>query len=340
MLVPSDYHATLAQLKERISVAQYKSLSAVNQELIHMYLDFGRVISERVKDGWGSSIVDTLSRDLQAEYPGVKGLSPRNLRRMKLIFEEISNNEFWTQLVAKIPWGHTNLIFQKVKDPDQRIFYLQACVERGWSRGVLEEEIKFDSYNNRTQFQNNFPVALEESNLSTYRLEFKDEYNLSFLNLEDKHTERQLENALVNNITKTLGQFGHDFAFMGRQFRLELDDKEYFIDLLFYHRKLKCMIALELKASEFKPEHSQQLNWYLHLLDKTVKYPEDNPSIGILLCKNKSKLTVEYALELVNKPMGVATYHYRDLPKDIAQYLPNEDDFNRIMRAEDREENE
>src|SRR5690606_25421707 len=212
--------------------------------------------------------------------------------------------------------------------------------QRGWSRGVLEEEIRFDSYNKRTQFQNNFSLTLDEANLSAYRLEFKDEYNLSFLGLEDTHTERQLENALISNITRTLGQFGHNFAFMGRQFRLELDDKEYFVDLLFYHRKLKCMIALELKANEFKPEHSQQLNWYLHLLDKTVKYPEDNPSIGILLCKSKSKLTVEYALELVNKPMGVATYHYKDLPKDIAQYLPNEEDFNRIVGGEVSNEND
>lgn len=331
MLIPSDYHTTLTKLKERVAIAQYRSLSSVNQELISMYLDFGNILSERVKGGWGLSIVDTLSKDLQAEYPGVKGLSPRNLRRMKLIFEETESNEFWTQAVSKIPWGHTNLIFQKVKDADKRTFYLRTCAERGWSRSALEEEIRFDSYSRRTQFQNNFSIALKETDISAYRLEFKDEYNLSFLGLEDTHTERQLENALIENITKTLGQFGNNFAFMGRQFRLELDEKEYFIDLLFYHRKLKCMIALELKACEFKPEHSQQLNWYLHLLDKTVKYPEDNPSIGILLCKSKSKLTVEYALELVNKPMGIATYHYRDLPKDIARYLPDEDDFNRII---------
>lgn len=331
MLIPSDYQSTFAKLKERIAVAQYKSLSAVNTELILMYLDFGSILSEKVKGGWGLNVVDTLSKDLQAEYPGAKGLSARNLRRMRLIYEETAGNEIWPQLVAKIPWGHTSLIFEKVKDADQRTFYLQTSAERGWSRSVLEEEIRFDSYTKRASFQNNFPIALSQKDISSYRLEFKDEYNLSFLGLEDTHTERQLENALIENITKTLGQFGHNFAFMGRQFRLELDDKEYFVDLLFYHRKLRCMIALELKATEFKPEHSQQLNWYLHLLDKTVKYPEDNPSIGILLCKSKSKLTVEYALELVNNPIGVSTYHYRQLPKEIAQYLPTEDDFNRII---------
>lgn len=167
--------------------------------------------------------------------------------------------------------------------------------------------------------------------MAKYSIQFKDEYDLSFLNLPYHHTERQLENAIVGNITQMLGQFGADFAFMGQQFRLELDNKEYFIDLLFYHRKLKSMVAIELKIDEFKPEYSQQLNWYLHLLDKTVRYPEDNASIGILLCKSKSEITVEYALEIVNKPMGVATYSYADLPKDIALNLPNEEQFKRIF---------
>lgn len=165
-------------------------------------------------------------------------------------------------------------------------------------------------------------------------MQFKDEYDLSFLNLSDHYNEKQMENAIVKNITKMLGQFGVDFAFMGQQFRLELDDKEYFIDLLFYNRKLKSMIAIELKINEFKPEYTQQLNWYLHLLDKKVKYPEDNPSIGILLCKSKSEIIVEYALEIVSKPMGVATYSYSELPENIAESLPNEDEFKRIFGYE------
>jgi len=233
--------------------------------------------------------------------------------------------------VAKIPWGHTSLIFSKLKKSEQITFYLQKTIERGWSRSILEEEIKFDAYQKHLDFQSNFQKTIEPDKLAAYRLEFKDEYNLSFLDLEDIHTERQLENALVQNITKTLGRFGSDFSFMGQQFRLELDEKEYFVDLLFYHRRLKCMIAIELKAIEFKPEHSQQLNWYLHLLDKTVKYTDDNSSIGILLCKSKNNLTVEYALELATKPIGVSTYHYNELPQTIAKYLPSEEDFNNII---------
>lgn len=332
--LPIDYQKTLLELKERINKARYKSLVAANSEVIFMYLDIGKVVSEKLKTGWGKSVIDNLSKDLQAEYVGLKGFSPRSLRRMKLIFEETFNNEIWTQLVTKLPWSHTNLIFSKLKDKEQRTFYLQKSIEKGWNRGVLEEEIKFDAYTKHLNFQSNFPKTIDEKSLINYRLEFKDEYDLSFLELESTHTERQLENALVNNILKTLGKFGSDFAFMGRQFRLELDEKEYFIDLLFYHRRLKCMVAIELKTSEFKPEHSYQLNWYLHLLDKTVKYEDDKPSIGILLCKTKSKLTVEYALELVNHPIGVSTYSYSQLPKNIAKYLPNESDLSEILSNE------
>lgn len=332
--IPVNYHQTFIEIKERVNKARYQSLKAVNTELIQLYLEIGNLISNRVKDGWGDAVVDKLSLDLQNEYPGVKGFSPRNIRRMRLIHETITGNLIWTQAVSKLPWGHTNVIFAKIKQAEQITFYLQKCIERGWSRSVLEEEIRFDAFTKAQTFQNNFPKTIENNKLIDYRLEFRDEYDLSFLELEDTHSERELENALVSNITKTLGRFGADFAFMGRQFRLELDDKEYFVDLLFYHRKLKCMIAIELKATEFKPEHSQQLSWYLHLLDKSIKYPDDNPSIGILLCKNKSKITVEYALELVNRPMGVASYTYTQLPADIAKYLPNEAELTQILENE------
>jgi len=203
--LPIDYDKTLLELKQKINKAKYESLKAVNKELILMYLEIGRIISERVKNGWGNSIVDKLSIDIQAEYIGLKGFSPRNLRRMKLIFEETSSNQIWTQLVAKLPWGHTNIIFQKVKDSEQRTFYLQKCIERGWSRSILEEEIRFNAYSKHINFQNNFPNTIEDNSLIEYRLEFKDEYDLSFLELEDTHSERQLENAIVDNIIRTLG---------------------------------------------------------------------------------------------------------------------------------------
>jgi len=337
--IPDNYLQTLAELKQRINSARYKSLVAVNTEMILAYIDIGKTISEQVKNGWGKSVIEQLAKDLQAEYNGVEGFSDRNLYRMKLAYEEISKNKISPQLVAKIPWGHTSLIFSKIKDKEQRIFYLEKTAIEGWSRSILEEKIKFDEFSKHLNFQNNFVKTVNQNEIAEYRLIFKDEYNLSFLDLEDRHSEKILENTIVHNITKTLGQFGADFAFMGQQFRLEADDKEYFIDLLFYHRKLKSLIAIELKIDEFKPEYSQQLNWYLHLLDKTVKYPDDNTSIGILLCKTKSKITVEYALELVNHPMGVATYTYSQLPKEFADYLPNEQEFKNIL-LQNFEENE
>lgn len=326
-----DYLQTLKSLKDRILQAQYKSYSAVNSEMILAYLDIGKIIAQKTKIGWGTSVIKQLSKDLQAEFPGVKGFSERNLERMKYIFQELQQSQIPPQLVAKLHWGHTSLIFSKIKDKNEREFYLTKTKENAWSRSVLAEKIKIDLYKQFNTFQHNFTKTLSSSELTKYSMQFKDEYDLSFLNLPDFHTEKHLENAIVNNITKMLGQFGGDFAFMGQQFRLELDDKEYFIDLLFYHRKLKSMVAIELKVNEFKPEYAQQLNWYLHLLDKTVKYPEDNPSIGILLCQSKSEITVKYALEIVNKPMGVATYSYAQLPKEIAENLPAETELIKIF---------
>jgi len=326
-----DYLNTLVVLKQRIVQAQYNSYSAVNSEMILAYLDIGKVISEKTKAGWGTSVIKQLSSDLQVEFIGVKGFSERNLRRMRFVYEEMLKDSIWPQAVAKLHWGHISLIFEKTKNEDERKFYLNKAKTEAWSRSVLEEKINNGLYENYNKFQSNFAHTLTKQEVAKYTMNFRDEYDLSFLNLPDHHTEKQVEDAIVANIAKMLGQFGNDFLFMGQQFRLELDDKEYFIDLLFYHRKLKSMIAIELKVSEFKPEYSQQLNWYLHLLDKTVKYPEDNPSIGILLCKSKSNLTVEYALEIVNKPMGVATYRYAELPDHFARNLPNEQQLKMIF---------
>lgn len=326
-----DYTKTFIALKERIREAQFKSYSIVNSQMIMTYIDIGKTISCKTKEGWGSSVIKRLSIDLQSEFNGVKGLSDRNLYRMKLIYERVTLFGISPQAVAKLPWGHISLIFSKFDDREELLFYISKASQEAWSKSILQEKIKNNVYSRYQNFQNNFVKTLSLSEKAKYTLQFCDEYDLSFLNLGDHHTERQLENAIVGNITKMLGQFGSDFAFMGQQFRLELDDKEYFIDLLFYHRKLKSLIAIELKVNEFKPEYSQQLSWYLHLLDKTVKYSDDNPSIGILLCKSKSKITVEYALELVNKPMGVVTYRHSELPQQIAQNLPNEQDFSRMF---------
>ncbi|MCT4613729.1 MAG: PDDEXK nuclease domain-containing protein [Marinifilaceae bacterium] len=334
-LIPNDYISVFNKLKERIKEARYKAFSSVNSEMIKAYLDIGKEISIKTKTSWGTSVVKQLSTDLRAEFPGTKGFSERNLRSMKFVYEKIDKNLKWQQAVAKLHWGHTVLIFSKIKHNKEIEFYLLKTKEENWSRTTLEEKIRFNEYQKYLDSENNFKQVISNKQLKKYANNFKDEYNLSFLNLSDNHTEKQLEDAIVKNITRMLGQLGSDFAFMGQQFRIEFDDKEYFVDLLFYHRKLKAMVAIELKVNEFKPEYSQQLSWYLHLLDKEVKYPDDRPSIGILLCKSKSKLTVEYALELSNNPIGVASYTYSELPEELKQSLPGEEEFNRIIEGEE-----
>jgi predicted nuclease of restriction endonuclease-like (RecB) superfamily len=300
--------------------------------VIKLYWDIGKTLSDKMKnEGWGKSIVELLSSDLQNMFIGVKGFSSRNLWYMKQFYECYANTVFLQRLVAEIPWGQNIEIFTKLSNNDERLFYAQMCKVRAWSRSTLVNNIKSNIYNHYLKQQNNFDDLFNTEKVGSIKWEFKDDYDFSFLELQDDMKERELENALVYNISKTLGQFGRDFAFMGQQFRLELSDKEYFVDLLFYHRRLKCLVAIELKTIEFKPEHSQQLSWYLHLLDKTVKYEDDNPSIGILLCKNKDRIIVEYALELSSKPIGIATYHYNQLPIVIAEYLPNEQDFQRML---------
>jgi predicted nuclease of restriction endonuclease-like (RecB) superfamily len=331
--LPNDYTITLELIKTKISEARFKSLVLVNTVQIKTYLDIGKIILGKTKGGWGESVIDKMSVDSQAEYAGAKGFSPRNLRRMRLIYDKTKDSEIWTQAVSKIPWGQSNVIFSKLSNKDQIDFYLDRCVVKGWSRGILEEEIKFDAFSKRL-LQNNFEKTLSTEQLHENRLEHRDEYDLSFLELDPNHSERRLEDSMFKNLSKVLKKFGKDFCFMGRQYRLELDYKEYFIDLLFYHRKLKSLIAIELKSTEFKYEHAQQLNWYLHLLDKSEKYEGDNPSIGILLCQNKSKITVEYALELVNHPIGVATYTYNQLPKEVAELLPSEKDLIESLNKE------
>ncbi len=334
--LPTSYHDTLRTLKDRINNARYQTMQRINSELIKLYWDIGKTLSEKMSnEGWGKSVVELLAVDLHATFHGVKGFSARNLWYMKQFYDSYSEDEFLQRVVAEIPWGQNIEIFTKLDNKDERLFYAQMCMNRAWSRPVLVENIKADAYTKYQVQQNNFDALIPSERLSDIKWDFKDEYDFSFLELQDDIKERELENALVHNITKTLGQFGQDFAFMGQQFRVELSDKEYFIDLLFYHRRLKCLIAIELKTIEFKPEHSQQLNWYLHLLDKTIKYEDDNPSIGILLCKSKDRIIVEYALELATKPIGVATYHYNQLPPTIAEYLPTEQDFQRMLNDTD-----
>lgn len=334
--IPNDYLNTSLLLKTRINKARFNSLRAINTELINLYWDIGKLVSEKTAKGWGDNVVNKLSVDLQSEFQGVAGFSRTNISRMKQFYETYANSEIISQVVRQLPWGQNIVLLTSEKNEIKRLFYAQMCLERGWSRSTLVENIKASSYDSYLNNQNNFSKTVTDERRAELAWEFKDEYNFDFLSLTETHKERELEDSLLKHISKTQAQLGKDFCFMGRQYKLELDDKEYFVDLLFYHRKLKSMIAIELKATEFKQEHAQQLNWYLHLLDKTVKYENDNPTIGILLCKSKSKVTVEYALELVNYPVGVGTYTHSQLPKEIAELLPNEADLIETLMGDNK----
>jgi len=329
---PSDYQAFVTEIKEKIHQAQLKAMQTVNRELLVLYSEIGQLIVLKQEQlGWGKSVIENLSKDLQDEFSGMQGFSSRNLWLIRSFYIEYRDNTKLQPLVAEISWSHNIVLMEKCKDLLEREFYILMTKKYGWSKSVLIHQIESQAYERYLLNQTNFDKALEEKYRHQANLAVKDSYNFDFLDLREEYNERELELGLIKNIRSFLLEMGGDFSFMGNQYKLDVEGDEFFIDLLLYHRRLKCLIAIELKTIEFKPEHSQQLNWYLHLLDKTVKYADDNSSIGILLCKNKDRLTVEYALELTTKPIGVATYHYNQLPSSIAEFLPTEQDFYRML---------
>lgn len=332
-ILPSDYQNTLQEIKYRIDQARFQAMRVVNKEQIQLNLDIGKIVSERTKEGWGSNVVSSLSEDLRSKYPGMKGLSPRSLYRTKLVYEGVLElNLISPDILAKIPWSLLSIIFERVKDHEAQTFYLKKCAEEGWRTGTLEEEIRFDSYTKHQNTQSNFErLEKDENRLRVLQNEFTGEYDFSFLSSPKNHTEYELEDAITANIVKFLGKMGTHFAFMGRQVRVELPSgKEYFIDLLLYHRKLKSLIAVELKNGEFKPEYAGKASFYLTALDEQVREEGENPSVGIIICKNKDSVEVEYALRSVSNPLTIATYTYTQLSEEFKAFLPSQDDLKEI----------
>lgn len=327
-MINKDYIGTLKLIKHEIQSARFQAVKIITKEHIELYWKIGKIILEKQKeDGWGKSVVEKIANDLQNDFPGSNGYSARNLWDMRRFYSRYSTNEKLRQLVAEIPWGQNLLILTKIKDDKEAEFYLGATKEYGWSRNVLLNQIKAEAYK-RTLSENkihNFQTALPEYLSEQAEEALKSEYNLEFLGLKEGVKERELENKMIEKIRDVIMEFGAGFAFLGNQFKIKLGDKEYFIDLLFYHRKLQCLIAVELKVGDFKPEYAGKLNFYLEILDKTEKTETENPSIGILLCAEKDTLEVEYALRTTNKPIGIAEYQLtKDLPKKYKKYLPDD----------------
>ncbi len=332
-LIPAAYAALLGAVKDRIRSAQYAALKAVNKELIALYWDIGRMIVERQQgESWGKAVVENLAHDLQDEFPGIKGYSARNLLYMRNVYTAYRDSAKLQQLVAEIAWGQNIVIMERCKDPLQREFYLRMARCMGWSRSVLVHQIENQNYEKTLLSQNNFDAALPESVRGQAKLALKDEYLFDFLELGEEHSERELERAILARVERFLSAMGGMFGFIGSQYRVETGDREYFIDLLLFHRRLRCLVALELKVGEFEPEHVGKMQFYLALLDDTVREDGENPSIGIILCKSKDKTIVEYALRNSAKPIGGAEYRILPaLPQELHGLLPEPEDITRLM---------
>ena len=333
--LPDDYGALLAEVKARVRVAQYAALRAVNKELVALYWDIGRLIVERQSGKtWGRAVVERLAADLQAEFPGTGGFSVSNLWRMKAFFETYVPSEKLAPLVREIAWSHNLIVLERCTDALEREFYLRMTAKFGWSKNVLAHQIENQTYQKTLLGQTNFDRALTPDLRAQAKLAVKDEYTFDFLELGEEHAERELEKALIGRIEDFLREMGGRFAFLGSQYRLEVDDREFFIDLLLFHRQLRCLVAVELKIGEFEPEFAGKMQFYLAALDERVRLPEENPSIGIILCKEKRRTIVEYALRDTHKPIGVATYRLvKRLPAALRGQLPAPAEIAKLLDA-------
>ena len=335
--LPEDYARLLADVKERVRATQYAALKAVNKELVGLYWDIGRMIAERQKvEGWGKSVVEQLAKDLREEFPGVRGYSAQNLWYMRQFFLEYHEDVKLQPLVGEISWAKNLVIMGRCKDPLEREFYIRMTRKFGWTKNVLIHQIENQSYEKSLLGQTNFDQALTPELRARAQLAVRDEYTFDFLALGDEHGERELEKALIARVEDFLRAMGGMFAFVGSQFRLEVGGKEYFVDLLLFHRRLRCLVAIELKVGEFQPEFVGKMQFYLTALDRQVREESEKPSIGIILCKEKNRTVVEYALHDAGKPMGVATYHIsKQLPKELKGQLPSPQEIARLLEIEE-----
>jgi predicted nuclease of restriction endonuclease-like (RecB) superfamily len=326
-VLPDGYGDILEEIKKKIKDAQLRALTAVNKELISVYWEIGKTIHDRQKAGsWGKSIVEQFAKDLQKFFPGMTGLSSRNIWRMRDLYLSYNGNIKLTALLAEISWTHHIYILEKCKDFLEREFYMRMSKRNGWTYRVLLNQIDNKTYEKTMISQTNFDKTLPEKMRPEAKLAVKDEFTFGFIDLADKHSERQLERAIVANMGDFLREIGAVYAFVGSQYRLEVDGQEFLIDILLYNRKLKALVAIELKVGKFIPEYIGKMQFYLSVLNDTVRLEDENPSIGIILCKEKNRMVVEYSLKDANKPIGVAAYKTTDkLPKELRGELPSPD---------------
>jgi predicted nuclease of restriction endonuclease-like (RecB) superfamily len=322
---PQDYASFLHEIKKQIRDRQLQAMRSVNRELVGLYWVIGEMIHQkRAAIGWGKAVVETLARDLQAEFPGRNGFSANNLWLMRQFYLEYVDKPNLRLLAGEISWTKNQFIFGRCKDDLEREFYLRATARFGWTRAVLQHQVDNKSYEKYLLNQTNFDATVSEEIKNQALLAVKDHYTFDFLGLADEHSEYELEQALVKNVRSFLSEMGGAYAFIGNQYRLEVGGQEYFIDLLLFHRRLRCLVAIELKIGDFKPEHKGKMEFYLEALDCQEKMEGENPPIGIIICRSKNKTVVEYALRSAVRPIGVATYTIvPQLPEAYRDELPS-----------------
>jgi predicted nuclease of restriction endonuclease-like (RecB) superfamily len=314
----------ITDIKHKVRAAQYEALKAVNTELINLYWEIGKSIAEKQSENWGKSVVATLSKELQKEFPKISGFSEANLWLMSQFYTEYQPVEILEPLVREISWSKHIAILKKCKNTQERQFYILATKKFGWTKNVLIHQIENKTFEKYLLNQTNFDRTLSENIKNQASLAVKDEYVFDFLELTDEHSEYELEQALIQNVRSFLLEIGHNFTFVGNQYRLAVGNKEYFIDLLLYHRQLQCLVAVELKIGEFLPEYKGKMEFYISVLNDTVKLPHENSAIGIIICKSKDRTIVEYSLSTGNLPIGVATYTTSNsLPDEYLRLLPS-----------------
>lgn len=328
----SQYLSIIETIKSEIMNSQFRATMSVNRELVLLYYNIGCIINENKT--WGNKFIENLAYDIKLAFPDSKGYSVRNLKYMAKFAEEYPDKEFVQQVVAQIPWGHNIVLLDKITDTNQRKWYIKKCTENGWSRNVLIHQIESGLYERQaiaekiSNFENRLPAVQSELAMQT----MKDPYIFDFIPFKEDMRERDIENALVKDITKLLLELGTGFAFLGNQYHLNVGGDDFYIDLLFYNLNLQCYVVIELKTGDFKPEYAGQLNFYLSAVDGILKKDTDNPSIGLLLCKNKNNLVAEYSLKDMSKPIGISEYKItNNLPKELEKQLPSVEDIqNRI----------
>jgi len=323
LTIPTEYGPFLEDLKERIRTAQVRAAVSVNSELVLLYWNIGRrILAAQETEGYGTKIIPKLAADLTKAFPEMKGFSSRNLDYMLAFARAWPDDEVSQQAVAKLPWGHNITLLQRLGTPELRLWYAQSALQNGWSRNILDLQIKSRLHERQGAAATNFAATLPAPQSDLVHSLLKDPYNFDFLNLGDKAHEREIENALVVHVRKFLLELGVGFAFVGNQYRLEVADEDFYLDLLFYHVRLHCYVVIELKAGKFKPEYAGKLNFYLSAVDDLLRTEGDAPTIGLILCQDKNRVLAEYALRDMSKPIGVSTYQLTEsLPDEIRTAL-------------------